>query len=64
MARDPIVVDFRDESGEQRWYALGATDRLRILFMVFTYRGDRIRPITAWDAGKKLREAYYRRESE
>ena len=61
---DPIVVDFRDESGEERWYALGGTDRLRVLFLVFTYRGERIRPITGWDAGKELREAYYRRKSE
>ena len=35
---------------------------LRVLFLVFTYRGERIRPITGWDAGKKLREAYFRRE--
>jgi hypothetical protein len=62
MTHDPILVDFRDESGEERWYALGATDRLRVLFLVFTYRGERIRPITGWDAGKKMREAYFRRK--
>jgi len=61
MTHDPVVVDFRDENGEERWYALGATDRLRVLFLVFTYRGERIRPITGWDAGKKLRETYFRR---
>jgi uncharacterized DUF497 family protein len=64
MAHDPIVVHFRDESGEKRWYALGATEHLRVLFLVLTYRGDRIRPITGWDAGKELREAYYRRRFE
>jgi uncharacterized DUF497 family protein len=62
MAKDPILVDFSDEDGEERWYALGATDALRVLFMVFTYRGERIRPVTAWNAGKKLRDAYFRRK--
>ncbi len=63
MAHDPIVVEFNDETGEERWYALGETDHLRVLFMVFTYRGERIRPITGWNAGKELREAYYRKRS-
>ncbi len=62
MANDPILVDFSDESGEERWYALGATDTLRVLFLVFTYNGERIRPVTAWNAGRKLREAYFRRK--
>lgn len=62
MAHDPILVDFSDESGEERWYALGATDALRVLFMVFTYKGERIRPVTAWNAGRTLREAWFRRQ--
>ncbi|HXJ93864.1 MAG TPA: BrnT family toxin [Terriglobia bacterium] len=62
MANDPILVDFNDESGEDRWYALGATNGLRVLFMVFTHRAERVRPITAWSAGRALREAYFRRK--
>lgn len=61
MANDPVLADFSDESGEERWYALGATDTLRVL-MVFTYKGERIRPITGWSAGRELREAYFRRK--
>ena len=53
-----------DEIGEERWYALGATDRFRILFPVSTYRGERMRPITGWDADKKLRELYFRKKGE
>ncbi|MGA2074830.1 MAG: BrnT family toxin [Terriglobia bacterium] len=64
MRHDPIIIDFSDESGEERWYALGATDRLRVLFLVFAFRGERIRPITGWDAGKKLRELYFRNKGE
>jgi uncharacterized DUF497 family protein len=63
MTNDPMFVDFSDESGEERWYALGGTDRLRVLFLVFTYRGERVRPITGWDASKKLREDYFHNKS-
>ena len=62
MLHDPIVIDFADETGEERWYALGATHRWRVLFLVFTYREERIRPITGWDANKKLRELYFRKK--
>ena len=60
MGHSPMVIDVRDERGEDRWYALGATRNLRVLFMVYTYRGERIRPVTAWDASKRLRELYFR----
>ncbi len=64
MRHDPIIIDFADETGEERWYALGATDRLRVLFLVFTFCDERIRPITGWDANKKLRELYFRKKGE
>ena len=64
MLHDPIIVDFSDETGEERWYALGATHQLRVLFLVFAYRGERIRPVTGWDAGKKLRELYFLKKGE
>jgi len=62
MASDPILVNFDDESGGYRWYALGATHGLRVLFMVFTHKAERVRPITAWNAGRALRETYFRRK--
>jgi uncharacterized DUF497 family protein len=64
MLHDPIVIDFADETGEERWYALGATAELRALFLVITYREERIRPITGWDADKKVRELYFRKKGE
>lgn len=63
MLNDPVVVELNDEAGEDRWYALGATDRLRILFLVFTYRDERIRAITGWDANKRLRDLYFRHKA-
>lgn len=62
MTQDPVFMDIRDENGEERWFALGATGNLRILFLVFTFRGELIRPITGWNAGKKLQEAYLHRK--
>jgi uncharacterized DUF497 family protein len=59
LGREPLIMDVRDEGGEERWYALGVTQNLRVLFMVYTYRGKRIRSITARDATKKLREIYF-----
>ncbi len=63
MTNDPLFFDFSDESGEERWYALGATDSLRVLFLVFMHRGERVRPVTGWNAGKELQDAYFRRKS-
>lgn len=60
IANRPIIVDFNNESGEERWFAVGATDNVRILFLIYTYREDRIRPITGWDARKAMRESYFK----
>lgn len=64
MTSGPIFMDVRGESGEERWYALGATGNLRVLFLVFTFRGERVRPVTGWDAGRKLREVYFRTKTQ
>jgi uncharacterized protein len=59
---DPVLLDYSEEAGEERWRAVGSTDSLRVLLMVFTFRGERLRPITGWEAGKKLREFYFRQK--
>ena len=55
----PIMVDFNNESGEERWFAVGATGNVRILYLIYTFRGDKIRPITGWDASNAMREIYF-----
>ena len=60
MFNDPMFIDLEEESGEGRWYALGPTNGMRMLFLVFTYHGASIRPITAWDAPKRLRDRYFK----
>jgi uncharacterized DUF497 family protein len=58
---EPLIVqqDKTHSTSEERHFALGKTDRGRVLFVVFTIRGDRIRVISARDASKKERR-YYR----
>src|SRR5207244_393285 len=46
MMNNPVLVDFSDESGEERWYALGATATLRVLLSVLSYWGETIRLAT------------------
>jgi uncharacterized protein len=60
LRNDPLLVDYSEEAGEERWRALGAADNLRVLFLIFTLRGERIRPITGWGADKKMRQFYFR----
>ncbi len=63
MNLDPIFMDVGDEAGEERWYALGPTSALRVLFLVFTLREGRVRPVTGWTASRKLREMYFRQKA-
>ena len=46
----------------ERWRgAVGATDAGRILFVVYTMRGDKVRPLTARDVDRPDRRRYRRR---
>lgn len=54
-----VVHEDRPHSGqEDRFYALGHTDTGRLLFVVFTLRGDLIRVISARDMTPKERRKY------
>ena len=58
FANDPADIGFETVEGEGRWTVIGHTDSLRVLVVVWTMRGSDVRPITAFEAGKRLREAY------
>jgi uncharacterized DUF497 family protein len=45
-----VVVDIEQVGDEERNRVVGMTRRGRILAVAFTFRGDAIRPITAFDA--------------
>lgn len=56
----PIIVrkDALHSTSEARYFVLGKTDRDRLLFVVFTVRGARIRIISARDMNRKERKVY------
>lgn len=56
----PLVVreDREHSEGEDRFWALGQTDAGRRLFVVYTFRGDLIRVISARDMTPRERRSY------
>jgi uncharacterized DUF497 family protein len=49
LANEPIPIYRQEVDGEGRFVYYGETDAGRLLAVVFTERGDRIRVITAYD---------------
>jgi uncharacterized protein len=47
-------------SGEERWLSVGSTSRGRLLAVVWTVRGTRVRVVTAYAADKRLQRFYER----
>jgi uncharacterized DUF497 family protein len=56
----PLVAmpDEKHSDREERFYVLGDTDAGRFLYVVFTTRNRRIRPISARDMNRKERKEY------
>jgi uncharacterized DUF497 family protein len=57
---EPLLAqdDVKHSQKEARYYILGQTDKKRMLFFVFTIRGNLIRVISARDLSKKERQVY------
>ena len=47
-----ITIEDNDAEGEQRFVTLGMDFLGRLLVVVYTYRGDAIRIISAWKASR------------
>lgn len=60
---DPEHVGIEEVNGEERTYAVGPTNGWRFLYLVYTFRGTIIRPVTAWNAPKQLEERWLRSRS-
>ena len=58
FANDPMDLGADVVDGEERYTAVGHTKRLRVLVLVWTMRGERNRPITAFDASERLATRY------
>jgi uncharacterized DUF497 family protein len=58
-----VVPGYPDRSsGKQRFGAFGRTALGRLLWTVFTFRGNRIRVISARDMSRKERREYFHHE--
>jgi uncharacterized DUF497 family protein len=55
---EPIDLGYEDAVGEPRWTSVGHTGALRVLLVVWTIRGSKIRNITARSASRNLRSQY------
>ncbi len=58
VTNEPLDLEFQTEAGEERFAQLGETNAGRILVLISTWRGTKIRVITAWDASKTLKHLY------
>jgi|SRR5450759_1382987 uncharacterized DUF497 family protein len=56
----PLIIfdDTKHSFSEKRYYALGATDGKKYLFIVCTIRNQKIRVISARDMNRKERKEY------
>ena len=56
---DPVIRGHEVANDEDRWTAAGTINALRVLIVVFTVRGERIRPITGWNADRRTKKDYF-----
>jgi uncharacterized DUF497 family protein len=53
-----LTIEDIDAEGEQRFRTLGMDGLGRLLVVVYTYRGEKIRLISAWKASRKQERQY------
>lgn len=60
LANEPVEIDYETVDNEERWTSIGHTDKLRILKLVWTLRGELVRVVTAIEATKGETAEYLR----
>jgi uncharacterized DUF497 family protein len=60
LSGNHVLLEYQMEGDEQRWVAVGATRNGRIFNVVFSLRGEAVRPITGWAADKATADLYIR----
>lgn len=59
LTNDPLEMNFEvTEDGEEHWSYLGETAAARLLYLIITVRGKRIRVVTAFDPPKQEKQFY------
>ncbi len=64
VKNDPFDITVNLRNGEERTVQLGETDAGRVLLVITTWRNEKVRVVTAYPAGKKLRELYSRQKGQ
>ena len=59
LANDPIRIYEQDVGGEVRFVYYGETDEGRLLAVILTERGDKLRVVTAYDLDAWQKRDYY-----
>jgi uncharacterized protein len=59
ILNNPVDLGMEIIEREERYLNLGATLRGRVLLVVTTWRGDRVRVVTAFEPIKRLIQFYY-----
>jgi uncharacterized DUF497 family protein len=57
---ETMDLNYETVNGEERWTSLGHSNQLRVLVVIWTLRGELIRPVAAFEAGKRLAEDYFK----
>jgi len=60
LRNHPVVVQYQERDGEERVLVLGQTNAGRLLAVVYTERGEKIRVVTAYRMTKRLEAIYFR----
>lgn len=63
LENDPIPIYEQDVEGEPRFVYYGETDPGRLLAVVVTERGERIRVVTAYDLDRSQKRDYLKRRT-
>ena len=58
ITNNPLDLEEQFRNGEERVLQIGETNALRILVVVTTWRGSKIRVVTAFPATPRLRKFY------
>lgn len=64
IENEPVLIDAYSVDGELRYTEVGETDRARILTVISTERGSKLRVLTGWDAARNEKQKYLRAVAE
>ncbi len=65
LLNDPLELGFEtSETKEERWSYLGETYEARILQVIITLRGERVRVVTAFDAPISAKRLYLKTKAD